>query len=206
MNFLEARQSRRWMTCIGDGIAHLHFQRAFDIRCHVTGFPHFQFFSHVRFGVKAADLLYLHIFSRVEQFDLHASLQLAVKHAHVCHHSFIGVKIRIESQGLHGRRSRRFRRRNPFHDRFQNFVNANSFLGAGQDRRLAGNRQDIFQLLLRLRHIRVRQIDFVDHRNDGQILFHRQMHIGDGLRLDALRGIDNQQCPFARAEAARDLI
>ena len=52
----------------------------------------------------------------------------------------------------------------------------------------------------------VRQIDFVDDRNDRQILFHRQMDIGDGLGFDALRGIDDQQRAFARAQAARDFV
>ena len=39
-----------------------------------------------------------------------------------------------------------------------------------------------------------------------EVLLHRQVHIGDGLRLDALRGIDDQQRPFARAQAARNFV
>ena len=34
----------------------------------------------------------------------------------------------------------------------------------------------------------------------------RGVAVGDALRLDALRGIDHQQRPFAGRQAARDLV
>ena len=52
----------------------------------------------------------------------------------------------------------------------------------------------------------MRQVDLVDHRDDRQILLHRQVDVGHGLGLDALGGVDDQQRPFARAQAARDFI
>ena len=39
-----------------------------------------------------------------------------------------------------------------------------------------------------------------------EVLLHRQVHVGHGLRLDALRGINDEQRAFARAQAARDLV
>ena len=52
----------------------------------------------------------------------------------------------------------------------------------------------------------VRQIDFVDDRNDRQPLLHRQVDIGHRLGLDPLRRIDDQQRPFARRQRAGDFI
>ncbi len=52
----------------------------------------------------------------------------------------------------------------------------------------------------------MRQIDFVDDRDDRQILLRREMDIRDGLGFDTLRGIDNQDRAFASAQAARDFI
>jgi len=49
------------------------------------------------------------------------------------------------------------------------------------------------ELLFGLRNVRVRQIDLVDHWNDRQVLLHRQVHVGDCLRLDALGGVDDQE-------------
>jgi len=45
------------------------------------------------------------------------------------------------------------------------------------------------QLLFHLLNVGVGQIHFVDNGDDGHPLFHRQMRVGNGLRLDALRGI-----------------
>ena len=54
--------------------------------------------------------------------------------------------------------------------------------------------------------VRVRQVDLVDDRDDGEVLLHRQMHVGDGLRLDALRRVNDEQRAFARAQAARHFV
>jgi hypothetical protein len=45
-----------------------------------------------------------------------------------------------------------------------------------------------------------RQVDLVEHRHDFQPLLDRRVTVGDALRLDALRGVDDKQCPFARRE------
>jgi len=41
------------------------------------------------------------------------------------------------------------------------------------------------------------RFDLVDYRNEFEIIFNRQIGIGQGLRLDALRGIDDKQSAFA---------
>jgi hypothetical protein len=52
----------------------------------------------------------------------------------------------------------------------------------------------------------VRQVDLVDDRNDREVLLHRQMNVGDGLGLDSLGGVHNQDCAFAGAQASRYLV
>ena len=151
MNLLEARQRRRRIPRVGDGVAHLHFLRALDVGGDVAGLADLQLLAHVRLGIEAADFLDLHVLARVQQLDLHARLQFAVEDAHVGHHAFVGVEIGIEAQRLQRRRARRLGRRNPLHDRFEDLVNADALLGAGQNGRLARNGQDVLQLLLRLR-------------------------------------------------------
>ena len=54
--------------------------------------------------------------------------------------------------------------------------------------------------------ISVGQVDLVDDRNDGQPLFQGQMHVGNRLRLDPLRGVNDEQRAFARGQAARNLV
>ena len=69
-----------------------------------------------------------------------------------------------------------------------------------------GNRQHVLQLLLRLRHVRVAEVNLVDDGNDVEVQLRREVIIRHGLRLDALRGVNHQQRAFARAQAARDFV
>ncbi|OPZ73152.1 MAG: hypothetical protein BWY83_00249 [bacterium ADurb.Bin478] len=55
-------------------------------------------------------------------------------------------------------------------------------------------------------HIDVGQIDLVDDRDDLEVVVDGQVQVGDGLRFNALRGIDDQQCALAGGQAARHLI
>ncbi len=50
------------------------------------------------------------------------------------------------------------------------------------------------------------QVDLVQHRDNGQFAFHRQICIGDCLRLHALEGIDKENDSLAGSEAARDFV
>ena len=50
------------------------------------------------------------------------------------------------------------------------------------------------------------QVDLVDHRDQLQPVLDRQVGVGDGLRLDPLGGVDDQQRALAGGEAARDLV
>ena len=46
----------------------------------------------------------------------------------------------------------------------------------------------------------VGQVDLVDDGDDGEILLQRQIDIRHRLRLDALRGIDDQDAPLRRRQ------
>ena len=106
----------------------------------------------------------------LQQFALQAGAQFAIEHAHVRDHAFESVEIGIEPQRLQGTFAGRFRRRNALDDRFENFFDADAFLGAGGNRRIGGDGQNVFELLLGERDIRVRQIDLVDDRDDREVL------------------------------------
>ena len=54
--------------------------------------------------------------------------------------------------------------------------------------------------------IGAREIDLIDDRNDREVIGHRQIHIGNGLGLHSLRGIDEQEGSFASRQTARDFI
>jgi hypothetical protein len=54
--------------------------------------------------------------------------------------------------------------------------------------------------------IGLRQVDLVHHGDDLEVVLDRQIRIGDGLRLDPLRGVDDEQSAFAGLQGARNLV
>ena len=91
-------------------------------------------------------------------------------------------------------------------DRLQHILSPDAFLGAGQHRLVCRDGQNLLELPLHSVNISVRQVDLVDHRDDGQLLVVRQVDVGHRLRLDTLRRVHDQQCPLAGAQAPRHLV
>ena len=51
-----------------------------------------------------------------------------------------------------------------------------------------------------------RQIDLVDDRDDLQAVLDGEIRVGQRLRFDPLRRVDEQQRPFAGSQRSRDLV
>ena len=68
------------------------------------------------------------------------------------------------------------------------------------------NRQVILDLGLNLVGVCRWQVDLVDGGHDIQIGVHGERRVGDGLRLDALRGVDDEHRTLAGGQRTRDLI
>ena len=105
-----------------------------------------------------------------------------------------------------GRRRIPGRRRNARYHRFQDVVDALAGLGAGKDRVVRRQPDDVFDFLDHPLRLGRRQVDLVEHRNHGYALLGRRIAIGDRLRLDALRRVDDQQRALAGRERARHLV
>ena len=80
------------------------------------------------------------------------------------------------------------------------------FLGAGQDRVAGVEPDDLLDLPLGFVRLRARQVDLVDDRNDLEVVLDREVGVGQRLRFDALRRIDQQQRAFARRQRARHFV
>ena len=91
-------------------------------------------------------------------------------------------------------------------DRLENLADAGAFLGAGEDGAGAVEADDVLDLPLALVGLRARQVDLVDDRDDLEVVLDRQVGVGERLRLDALRGVDQQQRALAGGERPRHLV
>ena len=68
------------------------------------------------------------------------------------------------------------------------------------------DRQVILDLGLNLVGMSRGQVDLVDGRHNVQIGVHGERRVGDGLRLDALRGVNDEHRALTGRQRARDLI
>ena len=79
-----------------------------------------------------------------------------------------------------------------------------AFTGLGRDAQdLVGrNPEDTFDLFGPLVRFGRGQVDLVERRHDREIVFEREVAVGQGLGLDALRRVDEQEGAFTRGEAS----
>ena len=99
-----------------------------------------------------------------------------------------------------------FRRGDSRDDRLEHVVDADAFLGAGENRVGGVEPDDFLDLLPGALDIGAGQIDLVDHRNNFEPVIEREINVGERLRLDPLARIDHQQRALARGQAARNFV
>ena len=90
--------------------------------------------------------------------------------------------------------------------RLQHLFHAEPRLARGQQDILVLAADQVDHLVFHLvDHGRI-HIDLVQHGDDFQVVPHGQVEVRYGLRLNALRGVDDQQRAFARGDGARHFV
>ena len=162
--------------------------------------------SSTRLGREHAELLDLVVLRGGHEADLHARLQRAVEHAHDDDHAAIRVVPGVEDQRLERRVGIALRRRHARDHRLEDLADAAALLGAGQQRPGAVEADDLLDLPAGLVGLGAGQVDLVDDRDDLEAAVDGQVGVGQGLRLDALRGVDQQQRALARRQRPGHLV
>ncbi len=85
-------------------------------------------------------------------------------------------------------------------------MDAGALFRARQNRLARIEPDDVFDLALGFVRLRARQIDLVDDRDDLEVVLDGQVSVRQRLRLDALRGVDEEQRAFAGGERARHFV
>jgi hypothetical protein len=91
-------------------------------------------------------------------------------------------------------------------DGLKDLFDADAHFGGGGDGFVGGELEDVFELAFGFFDIGVGEVDLVDDGDDVEVLLHRQVEVGDGLSLDALGGIDEEEGAFAGGEGAGDFV
>ena len=90
------------------------------------------------------------------------------------------------------------RRRDPVHHSLQRLTYTLPALTGGKDRVLGRHGEGLFDLLANPLGLGRRQIYLVDQRDYLQVCIHRKLRVGDRLRLDALRSVDDEHSALTR--------
>jgi hypothetical protein len=149
-----------------------------------------------------ADLLALiHRAGRHQQHAI-AGLERSLHHAHQHHDADVVVEPRVDQQRLQRRRGVTGRRRHARDHRLENVVDTFAGLGARADRVVGVDADDVLDFLDDALRLGGRQVDLVEHRHHLHALLDGRVAVGDRLRLDTLRSVDDEQRAFARGERA----
>ena len=191
---------------LGDRVADLRVADLLDVGDQEADLADAELVDRHRLRREDADLQRLVVLPFGHQPDLHARPQHAVDHADDDDDAAVGVVPGVEDQRLERRVGIAGRRRQARDDRLEDLRDAGARLGAGQQRVVAVEADDVRDLAARLFGLRARQIDLVDDRDDLEAVLDREVGVGQRLRLDALRRVDEQQRAFAGGQRARHLV
>ena len=190
----------------GDRVAHPGIGHRLDRGRHVAHLPRMEALHLPLIRRHHPHLIELIALAAGHQQHLVLLADRAAHHPEIHDHAPVGVVIGIKNQGLQGLLHPIRRRRHPIHHRLQDLRHPQARFGRAGDGLRAIQPDD--RLHLRPDPLRIGpwQVDLVEHRNDLQIVFQRQIHIRQGLGLHPLARIHHQQRPLTGLQGAAHLI
>ena len=184
----------------------MDFLDVFDLGRQEAHLPGGQFLAGHHRRPELADFHHHVVGVASHQLDLLADADRPLHDADVDHHALERVEVAVVDQRLEGGVRVARRAGHPVHDGVEDFQHAHAGLGAGFQDVLAVDPDG--RLHFRRHGVGTggRHVNFIQYRNDREIVLDRQVGIGDRLGLHALEGVDQQDRPLARGQAARDLV
>ena len=190
----------------GDRVADLHVRRGLDPRADIPHVPGPDLLPGLHLEFQHAYFVGVVLAARVEKLHVVALAQRAVEDAEIGDDPAEGVEHRVEDQRLQRRALVARGSGNAVYDRFQHLFDAQSRLARCQQNILLPASYEVDHLILHLVDHRRIHVDLVQHGDDLQVVPHGEVEVRNRLRLNALRGVDHQQRPFARGDCARHFV
>ena len=207
LHLLEPGDSRAARAVgVGDGIAHLYLHGAFDARDDVSHIAAGDLAGGVQLEFQGTHLFSIVLHAGVEEFDFVARPNRAVQDLEIGDDAAEGIEDRVENQRLQGGVGISFRSGNLVHNGIQDGRYALARTGRYLEDIFRRAAQQVAHLVRHHLHLRAFHIDFVQDGDDFQPVVDGQVEVGNGLGLNALRGIHHQQGALAGSDGARHLI
>ena len=138
--------------------------------------------------------------------DLHARTDGTIEQAHIDDNALVGVVLAVEDEGAERRVRVAHGRRNIGYDALEHLVDVDVHFCGNLGGVLGRDADDVLDFLLDARGVRRRQVDLVDDRNDFQTCVDREVGVAEGLRLNALRRVNDEKRTLAGRERTRNLV
>ena len=151
-----------------------------------SNFAHAQLIDGRRTRAIHAEGFHLIIAAGIEEANLHSRPNRAIDDAEENNHAAIRVVPRVEDQSFERRVWIAFGMRHIAHDRFQHLCDSDAGLGAGQNRVMSFQADEVLDFFNGSLRFSPGQVDLVDDRNQLEIIFNRQVSIRQRLCFDAL--------------------
>ena len=149
LQFLEARQRRdRGIVGVGNRVADAHVRDGFDIRDDEADLAGAERVGATLVRREMSQAHHLAELVGAHQANFHPDPQLAAEDAHQADHALVHVVPTVEDQRADTVLVGRLGRGNSLDDRFEHFLDADAFLGAGENRVGGVEPDDFLDLLL----------------------------------------------------------
>ena len=192
LDSLEAGQRRSRALGFNNGIAHAGVGDPLNVGNDEADVTRGQLVQHHRFGSERAQLFDFVNFVVRAEANTRVPRDAAFHHAHQHHRAPVGVEPRVEDERAQRRFSGAARRRHAPHYGLEHLLNAQAALGADRQRVAGRDSQHVFDLFLDLFELCGRQVNLVNHRDDGEIVLGGEKGVGNRLRLDPLARIHHE--------------
>ena len=191
---------------MGDRIPHFDFAGSFDARDDVTHIAGAEFFFGHHIHAQDTDFVGLVFLAGVYKTHLIAFAQHAIHDAEIGDDPAIRIEDRVENERLQRSFGLAFGRRHALHDGLQNIGHALPRFAAGRDDVLRFTADQLDDLIGDLLHHGIGHVYFIHDGDDLQPLVQSEVEVGNGLCLNTLGGIYQQQGALTGSDGAGDFI
>jgi len=204
--FVAVEGGGRGCGVVGDGVSDVAVADGLEAGGDVADLAGLQRRLRREGGAKDADLQGFEDASVGHEAQLLAPAEAAVGDADVGDDAFVRVVLRVEDEGAQGGGGVATGRGHTLDDGVEERLAAGALLGGDEEDLVAGEADDLGDLLGDAVRLGGVEVDLVDDGDDGEVLVEGEVDVGEGLGLDALGSINDEEGAFAGGEGAGDFV
>ena len=156
---------------MGDGVADSHLFRGLNARDDIAYIAGTDLLARAHLEFQGAHLVGVVLATGSHELDHVAAPNHPVYHLEIGDNSSEGVEDRVEDEALQRRVGIALGGRDPIDHGVQHFRHAQARLSAGTKDGLAGTADEFNDLVFNLLRLGAWEVDFVDHRDDLEVIF-----------------------------------